>query len=172
MPYRLGHDRAVARWTCPECNREFGRNQQSHDCAPAMSLEEYFSTGPPHERPVWDAVKAHLDTLPLSEAGELHIEPVSVGIFLKSTRTFAQLRPKQKWVALSMGLSHRVSHPRIGRKVVDYNGRYYTVFNLRTPEDFDDEIRGWLTEAYLYGAPDGDEGASATGSARRRRAAR
>jgi hypothetical protein len=134
---------------CPSCQREFGRNKQSHDCAPAMSLEEYFTTGPPHEKPVWDAVKAHLDTL-----SDVHIEPVSVGIFLKSTRTFAQLRPKQKWVALSMGLGHRVSHPRIGRKVVDYNGRWYHVFNLRTPEDFDDDIRGWLTEAYLYGAPE------------------
>lgn len=116
-----------------------------------MSLDEYFSTGPPHERPVWDAVKAHLDALPLGAAGSIHIEPVSVGIFLKSTRTFAQLRPKQKWVALSVSLERRVSHPRIGRKVVDYNGRYYTVFNLRTPEDFDEDIRGWLTEAYLDG---------------------
>src|SRR5947208_14545401 len=40
-------------WTCPACGRQFGRNKQSHECAPAMSLEEYFSTGPPHERPVF-----------------------------------------------------------------------------------------------------------------------
>lgn len=30
-----------------------------------------------------------------------------------------------------------------------YAGRYYHVFNLRTLDDFDDRIRGWLTESYL-----------------------
>ena len=137
----------MPRWTCPECKREFGRNKQSHECAPAMSLDEYFSTGPPHEKPIFDAVRTHIDAL-----GDVHVEPVSVGIFLKGTRTFAQLRPKQKWVALSLSLRHAVDHPRIGRKVVPYSGRHYHVFNLRSPEDFDDRIRGWLTEAYLDGA--------------------
>ena len=47
-------------WTCPQCQRQFARNRQGHECAPAMSLEEYFSTGPPFERPVFDAVMEHL----------------------------------------------------------------------------------------------------------------
>ena len=90
-------------WVCPECGRQFGRAKQSHECAPAMSLDEYFSTGPPHERPIFDAVMAHLESV-----GPVHVEPVSVGIFLKRTRRFAELRPKQKWVALSFSLSRVV----------------------------------------------------------------
>jgi hypothetical protein len=109
-----------------------------------MSLEEYFSTGPAHERPVFDAVMAHVDGL-----GPVHVEPVSVGIFLKRGRRFAELRPMQKWVALSFSLRHRVSHPRIVRKPIAYHGRYYHVANVRTPDDIDDDIRAWLTEAYL-----------------------
>ena len=50
-------------WTCPECKRLFGRTRQSHECAPAMTLDEYFSTGPPFERPVFDAVMDYLETL-------------------------------------------------------------------------------------------------------------
>ncbi len=73
----------MPRWVCPECGRQFGRTKQGHECAPAMSVEEYFSTGPPFERPVFDAVMAHLATV-----GPVHIEPVSVGIFLKRSRTF------------------------------------------------------------------------------------
>ena len=42
-----------------------------------MTLEEYFSTGPERERPIFEAVKAHLDT-----NGPVHVEPVSVGIFI------------------------------------------------------------------------------------------
>lgn len=109
-----------------------------------MSLAEYFSTGPQHERPIAEAVIAHLRTL-----GPLHVEPVSVGIFLKRAQTFAQLRPKDRWVALSFSLPRRVQHPLITRKVVAYHGRYHHVANLRTPDDLDDRLRSWLTEAYV-----------------------
>lgn len=135
-------------WTCPACERRFGRRGQSHDCAPALTLDEYFATGPERERPIFDAVMAHLDTV-----GPVYVEPVSVGIFLKRARTFAQLRPKQRWVALSFVLSRVVDHPRMARKVQTEGRRAYHVVNLRSPEELDDEIRGWLTEAY-FDSPD------------------
>jgi hypothetical protein len=140
---------AVVRWTCPECQRQFGRAKQSHECAPAMSLDQYFATGPARERPIFEAVMAHLDLV-----GPVYVEPLSVGVFLKSTRTFAQLRPKSRWIALSLALPRPVQHPRIGPKVQLWAGRYHHVFNLRGPEDLDDRIRGWLTEAYLLDAED------------------
>ena len=112
-----------------------------------MSVEEYFSTGPAHERPIFEAVMAHLATV-----GPVHVEPVSVGIFLKRAQTFAQLRPKDRWVALSFSLPRRVTHERIVRKVIEYHGRYYHVANLRDPNDLDDRLRAWLTEAY-YASP-------------------
>ena len=67
---------------------------------------------------------------------------------------FAQLRPKTRWVALSLSLARAVEHPRIGPKVQLWGGRYYHVFNLRGPEDLDDRIRACLTEAYLLDAED------------------
>lgn len=91
-----------------------------------MTLDEYFSTGPAHERPIFEAVMEHLDTV-----GEVHVEPVSVGIFLKRAQTFAQLRPKDRWVALSFSLPRKVDHERITRKVIQYHGRYWHVANLR-----------------------------------------
>jgi hypothetical protein len=134
----------MAGWTCPDCKRRFRRATQAHECAPAISLEEYFSTGPRHERPVCEAVLEYVESM-----GEVHVEPLSVGIFLKKAQTFAQLRPMQKWVSLTFALTRRVDHPTITRKVVPYSGRYYHVFNLRTPDDFDDRIRAWLAESYL-----------------------
>ena len=131
-------------WTCPRCGRRFGRPEQSHECAPALTLEEYFSTGPAHERPVFDAVMEHLETV-----GPVHVEPVSVGIFLKRSRTFAELRPMQHWVALWFMLSHPVRHRTITRKVRAYGGRYVHVANLARPADLDEILLGYLTEAYL-----------------------
>ena len=62
-----------------------------------------------------------------------------MGIFLKRAQTFAQLRPKAHWVALSFALPSKVRHERITRKVVHYNGRYHHVAN-----------RGELTRAARY----------------------
>jgi hypothetical protein len=32
---------------------------------------------------------------------------------------------------------------------MQWNGRYYHVANITDPDDLDDDIRNWLTEAYL-----------------------
>jgi len=129
---------------CPECGRQFGRTNQGHECAPAMSVEEYFSTGPPFERPVYDAVMAHLGT-----AGPVHVEPVSVGIFLKRSRTFAELRPMTKWVAVSFSLSRTVQSHRVARKVIDSGRSRYHVVNVAVPDEVDEQLCEWLTDAYF-----------------------
>jgi len=141
--HEIGHAEAMDGWTCPDCGRRFGRNRQSHACQPGMSIEEYFSTGPAHEKPIADAVLKHLESV-----GPVHVDAVSVGLFLKNPRKFAELRPMTKWVALSFSLTRRASHRTILRKVMPYGGRYYHVANLATPADFDDELRDLLTEAY------------------------
>lgn len=41
-----------------------------------------------------------------------------------------------------------VRHPLITRKVIPHAGRYFHVVRLTGPDDLDDEIVGWLTEAY------------------------
>ena len=133
----------MAAWDCPDCGRRFARRGQGHECAPAMSVEDYFATGPPHERPVFDAVMAHL-----AGVGPVHVEPVSVGIFLKRAQTFAELRPMTKWVAVSFGLPHRVAHPRITRKPIQYGRRWWHVANVRDPGDLDPALLELLDQAY------------------------
>jgi hypothetical protein len=108
-----------------------------------MDLAEYLATGPPFERAI---VEATLDVV--ADFGPVHVEPVSVGVFLKRARTFAQLRPMTRWETLSFSLHREVRHRSITRKVIAHAGRYHHVVNLRGPEDLDDEIVGWLAEAY------------------------
>jgi Domain of unknown function (DUF5655) len=110
-----------------------------------MTLEEYFATGPAFERPVFDAVIAHLETI-----GPVHVEPVSVGIFLKRVGTVAELRPMRRWVALSFTLQRVVRHPLIVRKpILNHGGRFFHAANIASPDDLDDNLHEWLTEAYL-----------------------
>ena len=86
---------------------------------------------------------AHLTTV-----GPVHTDIVSVGVFLKNPHKFAELRPMQHWVALSFALGHTARHRTITRKVIDYNGRYRHVANLKTPGDFDEPLQDLLTQAY------------------------
>ena len=130
-------------WTCPECNRRFGRRGQGHDCAPGLSLEEYFSTGPPFERPVFEAVRAHLEGV-----GPVLIEPVSIGIFFKRRRIVVELRPMVRWVAVGFTLHRRLDAARLSRKPNGSGARWWHVVNVRTADEVDDELLAWLTEAY------------------------
>ena len=71
-----------------------------------------------------------------------------VGVFLNNPRKFAELRPKDKWVAVSFSLRRRAGHPRITRKVVEYGNRYWHVANIREPSAIDADLLDLLTEAY------------------------
>jgi hypothetical protein len=86
---------------------------------------------------------AHLESL-----GPVHADIVSVGVFLKNPRKFAELRPKDRWVAISFSLRRRATHPTITRKVVEYGHRYWHVANVRDPAEVDDALLDLLTEAY------------------------
>src|SRR5262245_48586926 len=136
--------RPVAPWVCPECRRQFRRKGQGHECAPAMELEEDLASGPAHERPIVEAVLGLLD----EAVGPVHVEPVSVGLFLKRSQTFAELRPMVRWEALWFALARRDDHPRITRRMGS-PPRTYHVVRLHTPGDVDDQVRDWLVEAYF-----------------------
>lgn len=113
----------------------FSRRGQSHECAPATSLEEYFSTCPDWERPIFEAVMACLERL-----GPMHLEPVSVGIFIKSAGGFLELRTLTKWVALWFPLDRRIEHPRIARKPVGSGRRLHHAVNLSDPAEVDEQV--------------------------------
>jgi hypothetical protein len=84
-----------------------------------MTLDEYFATGPDHERAVFDAVMDHARTL-----GPVHADFVAVGVFLKNPKKFADFRPKQHWVALGFSLERRATHRTISRKIVPHGSRF------------------------------------------------
>jgi hypothetical protein len=134
----------VADWTCAECGRRFGRRNQSHECAPALTLDEYFGSRPVGERAIFDAVAGHLE-----DVGTVRVEAVRVGILFKRSRTFAELRPRRDRVVLSVLLSRRLDHTRIVKQWHGTGARSAYFVDLRDPEEVDEDVRDWLTEAYL-----------------------
>ena len=91
---------------------------------------------------MFDAVYDYLETL-----GPIHVEPVSVGIFLKAG-SFVELRPMTKWVAMSFRSAGRIEHAAIARKPIDTGLTRYHFVNLRSPDDLTDDVKAWLAESY------------------------
>jgi hypothetical protein len=71
-------------------------------------------------------------------------------------------------VAVGFILSRRLESSRLARKVEGAGTRWWHVVNVREAGEVDDELRGWLTEAYLA---DGEEPRSSSRAATRRRGA-
>ena len=133
----------MARWTCPECDRTFGRRGQGHLCIPGTTVEDWFADEPAEHRAVHDRVAEHLEAL-----GDVHSEAVAVGIFYKRARTLAELRGRADHLSLSMGLPTTCEHPRFSRRTPMSGGRTWFGLPVRHPDEVDDQVREWLTLAW------------------------
>jgi hypothetical protein len=139
----------VPRWTCPRCDREFGRPQQAHTCIPGCTVDAAFAGRPARFRRVYDAILGHLLTL-----GPVHEDAVSVGVFLKRDRKLAEVRPRTRDVSLALYLPRPLADPRFSRVLNRGAPRVVHVLPLRAEADVDDQVRDWLTEAFQH-ASDG-----------------
>ena len=104
----------MPRWTCPRCDREFGRANQSHTCVPGCTVDASFAGRPPRLRGVYDEIVAHLLDLGL---GPVHEDAVGVGVFLKRDRKLAEVRPRSRDVSLALYLPRHVPDPRFSRVI-------------------------------------------------------
>ena len=131
------------RWVCPRCDREFGHERQAHVCVPGCTVDDVFATRPSYQRAVYDAILAHV-----TRRGDVHEDAVTVGVFLKAQRKFAEIRPMAHALSLDLVLPRAVDDPRVLRQVPIASGRVVHVIRLRDPGEVDGQLRGWLDEAF------------------------
>ena len=96
-------------------------------------------------RAVYNAIMAHLLDL-----GPVHEDAVGVGVFLKRDHKLAEVRPRSRDVSLALYLPRRVNHPRISRVLGNSASRVVHLLLLREADDVDEQVRDWLTEAFLH----------------------
>ena len=128
-------------WTCPRCDRSFGRANRPHECAPGMPIEVWLDERTEPQRRAAEAVLAIV-----RRHRDLIVEAVGVGILIKRERTIVELRPKQRWLDLAFLTGAAIASRRIARTIALANGTYYAV-HLVDERDVDAELRGWLSAA-------------------------
>src|SRR5215204_2503073 len=135
----------MTRWTCPQCEREFGSIHQAHTCVPGITVEALLARHPAWVADIYRTIIDHLRSL-----GPVHEDAVNVGIFLKSDRKIAEFRPRVRSVLLSLYLPYEMSDLRIARTLPGAADRIVHLFKLTSPAQIDDQLREWLAEAYDF----------------------
>ena len=110
----------------------------------------------------------HRDALPLYEGLEEQILAQIPDVKIKVSKTqitfanrrgfaFASFNPVRKakerpevWMTVTFGLSYRKESPRIDVATKPYPNRWTHHMLVQTPEEIDDELIGWIQEAYWF----------------------
>jgi len=135
-------------WTCPSCERSFGRRNQSHECRPSAEDGSYWDGRPPEQRRICEAILRFV-----RKVGPVVVETVGVGVMIKRTRTFAEVRAKKKAVVLGVLLTGAREHPRVSKVLRLSANRAAHFIELESVREVDADVRALLEEAYLQSPP-------------------
>lgn len=132
-------------WRCIECGREFANRNQSHACG-TYSLDAHFRNKAPEIRALFDRVVAIVESI-----GPVRVLPEKTRIAFQVRMSFAQITPRQRWLAGHVVLARRLESPRFRRIETISPRNHVHTFQLTEARELDAEFRAWLVEAYAVG---------------------
>jgi hypothetical protein len=137
---------AAPLWACPRCGRRFANRNQTHTCAALGDLDDHFAGKPPEIRAIFDRFLRAAE-----RNGPVTVLPEKSRIALQARMSFAALQPRKAWVDGHVVLARRRPDPRF-RRIETFSPRNHLhAFRLRAPAEVDEEVAGWLAEAYDVG---------------------
>lgn len=117
----------------------------------------FFFNENPAAIPLYQAFEERL----LSELEGVTIQPQKTQITLKKRRVFGAVSflPARKakdrpnpYITITLGLNRREGSPRIDQASEPYPGRWTHHLVIGSAEEIDDELMGWVREAYDFAA--------------------
>lgn len=132
-------------WTCPNCGQAFVTRNMNHSCS-VHSLDEPFRGKPPEIRQLFDVVRQVVEA-----TGPVALVPYADRVNFMVRVRFAGAKPARHWLDVDFWLTRRSESPRF-RKVETLTP-YTHIHTVRVTDagDVDDELAGWLREAYEVG---------------------
>lgn len=121
---------------------------------PGNCTVEGFFEGRQEAFLLFEALRKAVETL-----GPVKVEAMKTQVSFEAERKFAWVWLPQMWIrkraqssiTLTFVLDREVRHPRIVEAVEPSPGRWTHHILIDEAEDIDDEVRGWLKEAYTIG---------------------
>jgi hypothetical protein len=97
------------------------------------------------------AVRALYDKLleVLNRFGAIIVEPKKTSIHLVRKSALAGVETHKSYLLLNIKADHMIASPRIVKTDQPSANRFHHKVRIESHEDFDEELEGWLKEAYL-----------------------
>lgn len=93
-------------------------------------------------RPIYDAIVAYVGTL----GGDVEIAPKKASVSLRRSKQFALVTPATK-TRVDLGINNKGRAPE-GRLEASKNAMCSHMVKLTSADEFDDEVKAWVKEAY------------------------
>jgi Domain of unknown function (DUF5655) len=136
-------------WTCPKCGQRFVTRDMWHSCV-RMTVRDHVR-GKPKE--VVDLYRRFARMIRDLGPG-VRTVPVKTGIGFMVRVRFAGVTLQMGGLRASFWLKRRIESPRFAKVEFIPPGNFIYSFHIRSPDDLDDEVRGWMSQAYRIGIQD------------------
>jgi hypothetical protein len=83
--------------------------------------------------------------------GPFQEEPKKTSIHLVHTAGFAGVHPRKSYLYLNLRTDNRIDSPRITRAEQVSKNRFHNELKLTSPHQVDEELLGWIKDAYELG---------------------
>src|SRR5437763_4630565 len=110
------------------------------------AADALFSGKDPAVRGIYERVLEALRSL-----GPFTAEAKKTSIHLVRQTGFAGVHPRKSYLYLNLRLERALSGPRVAKSEQVSKNRWHNEIRLEAPAQVDDELRGWLQEAYTLG---------------------
>jgi hypothetical protein len=123
------------------CGRRFARPKQAHSCR-AHGLDEHFRGKEPKLRSIFDALREALE-----RSGPLRVDAVKSTINLISVHHFGGVAVRRDYLRVGFVADHEIRDKRISRVERIGSRRFIHHVVIRSRQELDRQLLGWLAEA-------------------------
>jgi hypothetical protein len=127
-------------WTCPQCGRRFAREDQFHSHE-TVAVDAHFAGRPSQLRAAFDELTASLPE-------DVEVQALRTVIILSAPTTFSFVTVQSKRLLIGVFLDRPIDAPRVVKVDEVSPSKFASVIAVRDPDDVDEDLRGWLREAY------------------------
>lgn len=112
--------------------------------AEMYSVNDHFVNKDPVVRALYDQLIAFLRTF-----GHVQEDPKKTSIHLNRKSALAGVETRKDALLLNIKSDHPIKSPRIEKAEKISAKRFHHKVRITSPNDFDEELKTWLKEAYL-----------------------
>lgn len=111
--------------------------------AELYSVSDHFVNKDPSVRALYDQLVSLLKTF-----GPVQEDPKKTSIHLNRRSALAGVETRKNNFLLTIKSDHSIKSPRVEKVEKISSKRFYHKVRISSPSDFDEELKGWLKEAY------------------------